>query len=189
MYEYPTTPEAQEALVALDATGDLKNVEDMAESRAQLISTLPKTHYLRVTVNPVSFLDRGHYGALVREGEGWFNEKTSHNIDEKSDDPDLIAYRNAVYFRAEMLCAVARERIGSTTRYLAEIAECAYGEVPTWKPGAVPPEWTTISGVMEKMPVEFLDSWLDATRHLNAGVLSSIPDFLAVRRVKSNVLA
>lgn len=190
-YRHPLPPEAQEAINLLTAADSPLVVkgEDVEESRQALTAQIPPEQQLRITVHAVSFLDRGFYSKLAQEGQEWFQERNGVDIGDEFDDQELVYCRNIVYFRAEMLCAVEREKVGTETRYKAETASTEYGAVPKWEPGFVPPEWTTLDGMANTMPVDFLDGWREATRHLNAGVLSSIPDFLAVRRVSSNVLA
>jgi len=190
-YTYGLPPDAQEAVALLTAADLPGMVEAMniEEARNELLKQIPPEEQLRFTVHAVSFLDRGYYAKLAQEGQEWFTQRTGQDIGSEFDDQELIYLRNIVYFRAEMLCAVDREKVGAEVRYKAERALVPYGAIPKWEAAFVPQEWVTLDGMAEKMPVELLDSWRDATRHLNAGVLSSIPDFLAVRRVTSSVLA
>ena len=130
-------------------------------------------HTYQVAVRAVSYLDRSHYYALQREGAAWFQENTGHVMEEELEDPEYIAMRNAVYFRAEMLCSIDRERLSDGTVYL-----CKYKNgTGTFEKRPLPAEWLTLEGMMDNMPIPLMDEWLDSTRKLNAGVLPSIPDF------------
>jgi len=133
----------------------------------------------QIVVCPVSYMHRSHYYALVRDGTEWFIKRSGGVAIEEEQDVEGAALRNLVYFRAEMLCSLGKddiERVDNGYIYLARYksGEGEYERKP------LPAEWLTLDGMAEKMPPSLMDSWLAASRQLNAGVLASIPSsFLA----------
>jgi len=159
--------------------------------KIQVLYTLPsstpeKAETYRVTVRAASYIDRAHYFALAREVEEWYTTNTGLQLDDETDDPEFIAMRNLCYYRAEMLCAIDREKTTNGTDYLCE-----------WKNGKedaeferkqLPGEWLTLDGMAHTMPSDFMDEWLSATRELNAGVLPTVPDFFGQATTSRNVI-
>ena len=136
----------------------------------------------KVVVRPVSYMDRSHYFALTRSGAEWFREKTGVAPDEETDDVEAAALRNLLYFRAEILCAIDREKTVDGTIYFAEHKN-GTGE---YERVQLPEEWVTLDGMAENMPPALLDECLAATRKLNAGVLPSVPDFFNMASVTTS---
>jgi hypothetical protein len=150
-------------------------------------STPDKAKTYRVTVRPVSYIDRSHYYELSREGSEWFEERFSMPMDtDIEDNVEAITLRNLVYFRAEMLAAVDRERTADGTVYMCEYKNGV--EDAQFEKAALPADWMTLDGMADEMPPAFSDEWLDATRKLNAGVLPTVPDFFGFGATISSVI-
>ena len=141
-------------------------------------------HTYRVAVRAVSYMDRIHYYTLQREGIEWFQNQTDMTLDQELENPEHIAMRNLVYFRAEMLCAIDRERLSDGTAYICEYRN-GNGK---FERQPLPSEWTTMDGMAENMPPPLMDEWLEAVRRLNGGVLPSIPDFFQPTSVVTSTL-
>lgn len=179
-----------------DAEDALAQLDQLAERRSQILSSLPLVGQWRLTVRACSYMDRAHYRQLVSEGMGWFTEKTGREIDEDlTGNAELMALRDLVYFRAEMLCSVERKsEAGGGVGYMAQhravpwlVAEGEQSSAVEWKAEALPQEWLSLESMGDAMPTALLDEWLRASRELNAGVLSSIPVFFRKSRVKRSV--
>lgn len=141
-------------------------------------STPEKAETYQVTVRAASYVDRAHYFALAREASDWYVKRTGLQIDEDTESAENVALRNLCYFRAEMLCAVDRERTADGILYMGHWKNGKEGA--EFERKALPAEWMTLDGLADKMPPALLDEWLSATRQLNAGVLPTVPDsFLA----------
>lgn len=149
-------------------------------------STPEKAETYQVTVRSASYVDRAHYYALAREAGDWYVARTGIQLDDESDDAENIALRNLCFFRAEMLCAVDRERTADGTIYMCEYKNGAEGA--TFERKSIPSAWTTLDGMADNMPAALLDEWLAATRELNAGVLPTVPERFLAPQTKRLVL-
>lgn len=150
-------------------------------------ATPEKAETYRITVRAASYVDRSHYQGLCREGMEQYAARFGFETDEDTDDPEARGMRNLVFFRAQMLCVIDRERTADGTVYL-----CDYKSgVPDaqFERRTLPTNWTTLDGMADEMPTAFLDAWLEATWTLNAGVLGTVPDrFLPLSVTTSSVL-
>jgi len=146
-------------------------------------STPEKAETYRITVRSASYVDRAHYFSLAREAGEWYTQRTGLLLEDDTDDAEFVALRNLCFYRAEMLCAVDRERTADGTIYMAEWKNGSEGAAFERK--AIPADWLDLDGMADNMPASLLDEWLDATRELNAGVLATVPDrFLATRTTR-----
>ena len=150
-------------------------------------STPEKSETYRVTVRAASYIDRAHYFALARESNEWYVKRTGLQLEDDTTDAEAVALRNLCYFRAEMLCAIDRERTADGVVYLCDYKNGTPNA--QFERKALPADWLTLDGLADKMPASLLDAWLAATRELNAGVLPTVPDsFLAQPMTSSIVL-
>lgn len=141
-------------------------------------STPEKAQTYKVTVRAASYVDRAHYFALARDADEWYQERTGLSLEDDTDDAESIALRNLCYFRAEMLCAVDRERTADGISYMCYWKNGK--EDAEWERKPLPAEWVSLDGMADNMPAALTDALLAATRQLNAGVLPTVPDaFLA----------
>lgn len=170
----------------------LERIAELRTRREELIATLPPVRQVRVLVRAVSYNDQTHYRVLYKEGMDWFKAQAGQEIDaDLGGQPELIALRDIAVFRAEMLCAIDRERRNGQTVYLCEHRSYAYGKPVTaaWETDILPSEWTALDTMGDELPMELLEEWLAATRELNVGVLASIPFFLRKKRTSRSVIA
>lgn len=150
-------------------------------------STPEKSETYRVTVRQASWLDRSFLGELQREGLAYYEERMGIPFSTDTEDGDAVALQNAIFYRAEMLCVVDRERTAEGVVYLCDYKNGSPDAKFERKP--LPAEWVTPGGFVEKMPTPFIDEWLAAVRQLNAGVLGTIPDrFLPLHSTTSSVI-
>ena len=150
-------------------------------------STPEKTQTFRVTVRQASWVDRSFMYELQREGLAYYTERIGVPYSEDTEDTEAIALQNLIFFRAEMLCVVDRERTAEGIVYLCDhkngVSDAG------WERKALPAEWVTPEGFADKMPTPFMDEWLKAVRQLNAGILGTIPDrFLPLHSTTSHVI-
>lgn len=155
----------------------------------QIPASIPeKQETFRVTVRQASWLDRSFLGELQREGLAYYEERMGFPFSTDTDDGDAVALQNAIFYRAEMLCVVDRERTAEGIVYFCDYKNGSPDAQLERKP--LPAEWMTPGGFVEKMPTPFIDEWLKAVRKLNAGVLGTIPAdrFLPLHSTTSSVI-
>lgn len=192
-----STPEGKEdggeaKAPAAPAPSMLERIGELRTRREEMIATLPPVRQVRVLVRAVKYNDTTHYRLLYKEGMDWFKAQTKQELDaDLGGKPELIALRDMAVFRAEMLCAIDRERRNGQTVYLCEHRSYPYGRpvTATWETGVLPAEWSALDSMGDSLPMDFFDEWLAATRELNVGVLSSIPFFLRKKRASRSVIA
>ena len=174
------------------AVSVLERIAELRTRRDELIATLPPVRQVRVLVRAVKYNDTTHYRTLYKEGMDWFKAQTEQEIDaDLGGQQELIALRDMAVFRAEMLCAIDRERRNGQTVYLCEQRSNPYGRlaIAAWETGVLPAEWVALDSMGDELPMELFSEWLDATRELNVGVLASIPFFLRKKRTSRSVIA
>lgn len=140
--------------------------------RPDLLAAAQERRRIRFEVRSCSYLDRGHYWALIEEGRAWLAERGIDPANPADGEAQLLA--NLIYFRAEMLASVGRERTPGGYAYKAEI-QAGTGE--PWARGQIPTDWTSLDGMAEVLPGPLFNEWRNAAQELNAGVLPTIGNF------------
>lgn len=133
-----------------------------------------KAETYKVTVRAASYVDREYYRLLPLEGMEQFEKRFGFPIDDETDNMEAVALRNVVYYRAEMLSVIDRERTAEGVVYMCDYRNGAPDA--EWQRRELPADWTTLDGFADKLPTAFFDAWLAACRQLNAGILGTIPD-------------
>jgi hypothetical protein len=180
-------PELRAALAAAEGEEAAAYKSEIAAIE-ELLATLPELEeiarvraQLRVNVRSCAYLDKGHYWRLITEGREWFKAQTGQAIEDAAAQDDGLLLANLIYYRAEILASIERDRTPAGYHYKAQTRSA---ETAPWTPGYLPDAWATLEGMGEAMPADLLAELLEATRELNAGILPTAGDFLAGPRVE-----